>query len=314
MDTFRNMRMFVEVVEAGSFTAAANQLDTTTGFVSRSISELESHLRTRLLNRTTRRIALTEAGERYLQRCYAISASVAEAEAEASNAHAKPEGTLRVHAMSSLGQNYVVPAVAAYQQRYPAVTVDLTLSQDVPDLLEEGYDVALRVAPGSLPDSAYISRRLGTFYNILCASPKYLAIHGAPQTVDDLSNHTCLQVAVSVFSADCWHLEDTKGKYEFTLPASRFKVNVPDAMAVAVLEGMGIGALPTFTVRSLLRTGSLKRVLPDYQLQTLSVFAVYASRQYLDAKIKAWVELLLDCTDVALSTDGLALKGGVPEA
>jgi DNA-binding transcriptional LysR family regulator len=303
MDTFRNMRMFVEVAEAGSFTAAASQLGTTTGYVSRSVSDLESHLRTRLLNRTTRRIALTEAGERYLQRCYAITASVAEAEAEASNAHAKPVGTLRVHAMSSLGQNYVVPAVAAYQERYPAVTVDLTLSQNVPDLLEEGYDVALRVAPGSLPDSAYVSRRLGTFYSILCASTKYLAIHGVPQTVDDLSNHTCLQVAMPVFPADRWHLEDVKGEYEFTLPDGRFKVNVPDAMAVAVVEGMGIGALPTFTVRSLLRSGSLKRVLPDYQLQTLSVFAVYASRQYLDAKIKTWVELLRDCTDGALSTE-----------
>jgi DNA-binding transcriptional LysR family regulator len=306
MDTFRNMKTFVEVVEAGSFTAAANQLGTTTGFVSRSISELETHLRTRLLNRTTRRIALTEAGERYLQRCYAITASIAEAEAEASNAHAKPVGTLRVHAMSSLGQNFVVPAAAAFQERYPAVTVDLTLSQNVPDLLEEGYDVALRVTPGALPDSAYISRRLGTFYNVLCASPKYLEIHGMPLAVEDLKNHTCLQVAMPIFSADRWQLESVNGEYEFMLPDDRFKVNMPDAMAVAVLEGMGIGALPTFTVRSLLRSGALKRVLPEYQLQTLNVFAVYPSRQYLDAKIKTWVEFLRDWTDGALSTEGLA--------
>ncbi|MGF6726671.1 DNA-binding transcriptional LysR family regulator [Paraburkholderia sp. GAS41] len=308
MDTLRNMKVFVEVADAGSFTAAANQLGTTTGNVSRSISELESHLRTRLLNRTTRRIALTEAGERYLQRCYAITASVAEAEAEASNAHAKPVGTLRVHAMSSLGQNYVVPAAAAYQERYPAVTVDLTLSQNVPDLLEEGYDVALRVAPGALPDSAYVSRRLGTFYSILCASPKYLEIHGMPQTVDELSNHTCLQVAVPLFPADRWHLEGASEAREFVLPDERFRVNVPDAMAIAVLEGMGIGALPTFTVRSLLRAGLLKRVLPAYQLETLNVFAVYASRQYLDAKIKTWIEFLRDWTDGSLDTDDLTIE------
>lgn len=305
MDTFRNMKTFVEVVEAGSFTAAANQLGTTTGFVSRSISELETHLRTRLLNRTTRRIALTEAGERYLQRCYAINASIAEAEAEASNAHAKPVGTLRIHAMASLGQNYVVPAAAAFQERYPAVTVDLTLSQNVPDLLEEGYDVALRVTQGALPDSAYISRRLGTFNSILCASPKYLEIHGMPQTVEDLANHICLQVAMPIFSADRWVLESESGEQEFMLPDDRFKVNVPDAMAIAVLEGMGIGALPTFTVRSLLRSGALKRVLPDYQLQTLNVFAVYASRQYLDAKIKTWVEFLREWTDGALNTESV---------
>jgi DNA-binding transcriptional LysR family regulator len=106
-----------------------------------------------------------------------------------------------------------------------------------------------------------------------------------------------------VFPVDRWHLVDVNGEYEFALPDGRFKVNVPDAMAVAVQEGMGIGALPTFTVRSLLRSGSLKRVLPDYQLQTLNVFAVYASRQYLDAKIKTWVDLLRDCTDGALSTE-----------
>ena len=308
MDTLRNMKIFVEVAEAGSFTAAANQLGSTTGNVSRAISELESHLRTRLLNRTTRRIAVTEAGERYLQRCRVITASVAEAEAEASNAHAKPVGTLRVHALSSLGQNYVVPAAAAYQERYPAVNVDLTLSQNVPDLLEDGYDVALRVTSGALPDSAYVSRRLGAFHSILCASPKYLEIHGMPQTVDDLSNHTCLQVAMPVFPADRWLLENARGEHEFMLPDGRFKVNVPDAMAVAVLEGMGIGALPTFTVRSLLRAGSLKRVLPDYQLQTLNVFAVYASRQYLDAKIKTWIEFLRDWTDGALDTESPAIQ------
>jgi DNA-binding transcriptional LysR family regulator len=305
------MKVFIEVAEAGSFTGEANQLGTTTGYVSRSISELETHLRTRLLNRTTRRVALTEPGERYLQQCYAITASVAQAEAEASNAQAMPVGTLRVHAMSSLGQNYLVPAVAAYQERYPAVCVDLTLSQNVPDLLDEGYDVALRIASGSLPDSGYISRRLGTFYSVLCASPRYLEIHGVPKTVEDLAHHTCLQVTVPIFPADRWHLEDVSGEREFLLLQGRFKVNVPDAMAMAVQEGMGIGALPTFTVRSQLRSGSLIRVLPSYRLQTRNVFAVYASRQYLDAKIKTWIEFLRDWTNGALATDGLETRDSV---
>jgi DNA-binding transcriptional LysR family regulator len=303
MDMFRNMKIFVAVIEAGSFTAAANQLDTTLGYVSRSVSELEAHLRTRLLNRTTRRIALTEPGERYLQRCYAIIAAVAEAEAEASDAHAKPAGTLRVHAMSSLGQKCVVPAAAAYQERYPAVSVDLTLSQNVPDLLEEGYDVALRVAPSSLPDSAYVSRKLGTFDSVLCASPRYLKMYGTPDTVEDLAHHTCLQVAMPLFPADHWILQSVDGAREFALPDGRFKVNVPDAMAAALQEGMGIGALPTFTVRSRLRSGALIRVLPEYHLQTMNIFAVYASRQYLDAKIKTWIEFLTEWMDDALSTD-----------
>jgi DNA-binding transcriptional LysR family regulator len=309
MDTLRSMKIFVGVVEAGSFTAAAHQFDATTGYVSRCISDLETHLRTRLLNRTTRRIALTEPGERYLERCYSILAAVSEAEAEASDAHAKPEGTLRVHAMSSLGQNYVVPAVAAYQERYPAVTVDLTLSQNVPDLLEEGYDVALRLAPVSLPDSAYISHRLGRLHSILCASPRYLEIYGTPETVDDLSNHKCLQVAVSVFPADRWVLESVDEEREFRLPHARFKVNVPDAMAAALLEGMGIGALPMFAVRSLIRSGALVRVLPEYHLQTLNVFAVYASRQYLDAKIKTWIAFLRERMKEVIDNDEAEMRG-----
>src|SRR5215475_3392454 len=168
MDTLQNMRVFARVVEAGSFTAAAQHLNTTTAYASRAVSDLEAHLRTRLLNRTTRRIALTEAGERYLARCLAILESVSEAELEASDAHARPAGTLRVHSMSSIGQNYVVPAVAAFQERYPAVTVDLTLSQNVPDLLEDGYDVALRSTSRPLPDSNYISHQLGTVHGVLC--------------------------------------------------------------------------------------------------------------------------------------------------
>ena len=306
MDTFRNMKIFVEVAEAGSFTAAAHQLDATTGYVSRSVSELEAHLRTRLLNRTTRRIALTEAGERYLNRCHAILASVVEAEAEASDAHARPVGTLRVHAMSSIGQNYVVPAVAAYQERYPAVTVDLTLSQNVPDLLEEGYDVAIRVSPDPLPDSNYISRKFGTVYSVLCAAPSYLEMHGTPTSIDDLSHHVCLQVAMPIFPSERWLLIGPDGEHEFLLQSTRFKVNVPDALAAALHEGMGIGALPTLTIRSSLKSGSLTRVLPDYHLQHLNIYAVYASRQYLDAKIKTWIDFSHEWIVDALSADDAA--------
>jgi DNA-binding transcriptional LysR family regulator len=308
MDTLRNMKIFAEISEAGSFTGAATQLDLTTGQVSRAVSELEAHLRTRLLNRTTRRIALTEAGERYLTRCQAIIDAVVEAEKEASGALAKPVGTLKVHAMSSIGQNYVVPAVAAYQERYPAVTVDLTLSQNVPDLLEDGYDVALRVSPDALPDSNYISQKLGTVQSVLCAAPGYLEIHGHPETVEDLSHHMCLQVAMPIFPADRWLLIGSAGEREFLLPQTRFKVNVPDAMAAALHEGMGIGALPTLTVRSSFRNGSLVRVLPDYVLQRLNIYVVYASRQYLDAKIKTWIDFVKDWVDQALLQDAEILR------
>ncbi|RDU96899.1 LysR family transcriptional regulator [Trinickia dinghuensis] len=303
MDVARSMKIFVAVAEAGSFTAAALELDATTGYVSRAVSDLESRLRTRLLNRTTRRIALTQAGERYLTRCRDILASIEAAEGEASQAHATPSGTLRVHAMASIGQNYVVPAAAAYQRLYPDVAVDLTLSQDVPDLLEDGYDVVLRVSPDRLPDSNYICHELGTVRGILCAAPAYLAAHGTPATVDDLARHARLQVALSVFPSDRWRLIGPDGEHDVPLPEHRFKVNVPDAMAVALHEGMGIGALPTLAARTSLRTGMLVRVLPEYHLQALDIYAIYASRQYVDAKIRTWVECVRASIADALAED-----------
>jgi DNA-binding transcriptional LysR family regulator len=312
MDMLRNMKIFVEVAEANSFTAAAQNLDATTGYISRSVSELEVHLRTRLLNRTTRRIALTEAGERYLRRCRSILAAIGEAEAEAADAHAKPVGTLRVHAMSSIGQHYVVPAIAAYQERHSEVKVELTLSQSVPDLLEEGYDVAVRTSPDTLPDSNYISQKLGVVRSVLCAAPSYLEAHGVPASVADLANHTCLQVSLPpVFPLDRWHLIGADGEYEFQLPDGRFKVNVPDAMVVALREGMGIGALPTLAIRSAFRSGALVRVLPDYYLQQLNIYAVYASRQYLDAKIKTWIECVRDWIADTATTDAPSFGNAV---
>ena len=144
MDTLQNMRAFSCVAEAGSFTAAAVQLDTTTANVSRAVSNLEAHLQTRLLNRTTRRIALTEAGKRYLLRCEQILAYVEEAEAEASDAHARPAGQLKVHTMTGIGQHFVIDAIARYRRTHPDVTFDLTLANRVPDLLDEGYDIVHR--------------------------------------------------------------------------------------------------------------------------------------------------------------------------
>ena len=309
MDTIRNMKAFVAVAETGSFTKAAHQLSATLPMISRWIAELEGHLRTRVLNRTTRRVALTEAGQRYLKHCREILTLVAAAEAEASDARDVPAGTLRIHAMSSIGQHYVIRAIAAYQARYPDVTVDLTLSQSVPDLLEEGYDVAIRLSRDALPDSNFASHRLGAIRTVLCAAPHYLEVHGMPRTVKDLASHSCLQLALPMLASDRWLLMGPDGEHEFRLPASRFKVNMSDALAVALHEGMGIGTLPTLAVRSALRAGSLVRVLPDYHLQELNVYAVYASRQYLDAKIRTWVQFAREWITDAIRADDIGVDG-----
>ena len=307
MDTLQNMRVFVRVVEAGSFTGAAQHLNTTTAYASRAVSDLEAHLRTRLLNRTTRRIALTEAGERYLQRCEQILAYVDQAEAEASDAHARPSGKLKVHAMTSFGQHYVVPAVGRYQERYPDVHIELTLAQRMPDLLDEGFDVSLTLATG-LPDSGLVSQRLGSAFSIACASPAYLERHGVPQTPADLVRHTCLQMVTPVFPTDKWTFDGPNGEETIALGPTTFQVNVAEAMAVAVSSGMGVGLIPIYSAISGLRSGELVWLLPEYTSQEMNLYALYPSRQYLDAKIRTWVEFLRDSLPATLAADQEELR------
>ncbi|KVE30998.1 LysR family transcriptional regulator [Burkholderia sp. TSV86] len=307
MDTLQNMRVFVRVVDAGSFTAAAQQLNTTTAYASRAVSDLEAHLRTRLLNRTTRRIALTEAGERYLQRCEQILAYVEQAEAEASDAHARPSGKLKVHCMTSLGQHYTVPAVSRYQRRYPDVHVDLTLAQRFPDLLEEGFDVSL-VVGRDLPDSGLVSQRLGVTFSVVCASRAYLDKHGAPQRPQDLASHVCLAMVAPGLYWDEWKLTGPNGDEAVTLASPPFRVNVAEALAAGVREGMGIGVLPLYSAIAGLRNGDFVRVMPEYRSHVMNIYALYASRQYLDAKIRTWVDFLRDELPSVLEADEAELE------
>lgn len=290
MDTLQNMRVFVRVVEAGSFTAAAQSLNSTTGAMSRAVSELEAHLRTRLLNRSTRRLALTTAGERYLKRCQQILADVATAEEEASCAHERPSGALRMHSFASVGQHYVLPAISRYRKLYPEVTVELTLSQRMPDLFEGSSDVAV-VTASTLPDSDLVSHQLGATFSILCASPGYVRAHGAPQTPADLAHHECLILQTPALPAHEWQLEGPQGSelMEVTGPV---QVNIAESLVVAIREGMGVGMLPLYSAIDGLRNGSLVRVLPDYTAQKMNVYALYPSRKFIDAKTRTWVEFL----------------------
>jgi DNA-binding transcriptional LysR family regulator len=260
-----------------------------------------------LLNRTTRRIALTEAGERYLQRCEQILAYVDQAEAEASDAHARPAGKLKVHAMAGIGQHYVVPLISRYKQRHPTVQIELTLAQRVPDLLDEGFDVSV-VLGTELPDSGLISQRLGGVFSIACASPAYIEKHGVPHTLSDLSNHTCLQLVTPAFPPDRWLFDGPGGQETVSLGPAPFTVNVAEAMAVAICEGMGVGVLPTSSALPALRAGTIVRVLPQYTMQMLNMFALYSSRQYLDAKIRTWVEFLREELPAILAADEKSLQ------
>jgi DNA-binding transcriptional LysR family regulator len=310
MDTLESMRMFARVVEAGSFTKAASLASVTTPQASRAITELESRLHTRLLHRTTRHLSLTEAGERYLQHCEQILAQVDLAEAEAAGAGAQPSGKLRVHATTSFGQHHLAPLIARYRKRFPEVVIDLVLAQRVPDLVDEGFDISVVVAR-ELADSALVSQRIGSVYTILCASPRYLAKHGTPVRLADLNKHTCLQLILPDVPLGQWHFEGVDESVFRHMRPAPLTVNVAEALGEVIRAGMGIGPLPIAVALPGLRDGSLVRVLPSHRLRANNIYAMYASRRYLDAKIKTFVEFLRDQVPLALAEqDGELLALG----
>lgn len=297
MDVFQTMRFFTAVAQSGSFTGAAEILNSTTANVSKAVSSLEARLQTRLINRTTRRLALTEAGVRYLQRCEKILDEVREAEEEAGTAQVMPAGRLKIHAMSAIGNHYVIQAIARYRETHPSVMFDLVLTNRLPDLLEEGYDMSIVLAR-ELPDSGFVAQRLGSTYSILCASPAYLEKRGYPESPGDLCSHDCLRIVNTVMPVENWIFEGPAGMESVTTPLSPLHINTADGMTVAIKSGMGIGIQPMASAVEGLRSGTLVRVLPNHHLEELNLFAIYPSRKFVDAKIKTWVEFL---------------KGAIPE-
>ncbi|BDB19240.1 LysR family transcriptional regulator [Pseudomonas sp. CYM-20-01] len=291
MDKLTNMSVYVKVVEMGSFTAVANHLDSTVGNVSRAVSALENVLDTRLLQRSTRRLSVTDAGRRFYERCTKILADLENAEAEASNAALKPRGTLRVHCVPGLARQLVTSAVLEYRREFPDVTVDLMLSQRMPNLLEDQLDVSILIAR-TLPDSAYVSQKIGVSHCVLVASPEYLERHAAPVTPEDLDDHQCLLLGTVDYVRDEWQLKSKTGDATFAPKGPSFSVNDMEAMAVAIREGAGIGLLAGFSAIEDLRSGRLVRVLPEYHTYERNVYAVYTSRQFIDAKITRFIDTL----------------------
>ncbi|SFU09408.1 LysR family transcriptional regulator [Paraburkholderia aspalathi] len=306
MDKFQTMRVFVRVCDTGSFRSAAEELGFSPGYVSRAVSQLESHLRARLLNRTTRRVALTEAGERFRQRCEDILVRVDESEAEASNAHAVAHGRLRIHATTSFGQHYIVPAISRYQERYPAVSIELTLAQRVPDMLDEGYDVAIVIA-SSLQDSGLVGHQLGTTYSVLCAAPDYVERLGFPREPADLARYNCVRLNSTLFPMSCWTLSGGGITERVTFEGSTFQANTAEALAAWLRRGGGVAPLPLPCALPGLRDGTLVRLLPEFRLQELNVYVLYPSRQYVDAKIKTWVDLLREDLPASMRADEAAV-------
>lgn len=282
------IRTLLRVIDSGSFTAAAEQMDLTTAQVSRLVSGLELRLNTKLIQRTTRQRILTDAGAEYVERCREIVALLDEAETNASGATAKPHGRLRVQCMASFGQHYVAPMLADFCASHPQVTVNYSTSQYFPDLLARGVDVSLYLAE-SLADSGYTARRLGTSFAVVCASPDYLAKHGAPSVPEDLNKHACLRLINPSIKPE-WRLTTGAVEPHSLVPPGPLVADTPEFLLDMALRGIGITLLPLFSVIDAIQDGRLQRVLPAWRSPDIGVFALMPTRHFMDARTRAWLE------------------------
>ncbi|MBM3488059.1 MAG: LysR family transcriptional regulator [Alphaproteobacteria bacterium] len=290
MDRLTSMAIFARVVEAEGFSAAVERLGLSRGAVSKHILQLEDHLGVRLLNRTTRRVSLTEIGRTYYERCIRVLGEVEEADQIVARLYAEPRGTLRVNGPMSFGILHLGNAIADFLYAHPRLGVDLALDDRFVDVVEEGYDVAIRIA--RLADSSLIARRLAPARCVLVAAPRYLAAHGTPHHPGELARHRCLAYTY-LASGNEWRLTGAGGA-ETVRISGPFAANNGDVIKAAALEGAGIALLPTFMVGPALRDGSLMRVLPGHELPTLSIFAVYPANRHVSAKVRVFIDFLVE--------------------
>lgn len=284
------MTAFAKVVDAGGFTAAADQMNLSRAMVSRLVQQLEDDLGTRLLNRTTRRLSLTEAGRAYHERCVALLNEVAALDSSVTELAQEVRGKLRVNAPVSFGALHVAPFVAEFLQRHPQAAVELTLNDRFVNLVEEGYDVAIRI--GQLADSSLVARKLAPVRVYACAAPIYLAAHGTPQTPADLARHNCLNYRYSTQGDEWTFLRDSERqsvRVRGTLDA-----NSGEALQQAALHGLGIVLQPTFIAAEALRRGDMVRILPEWTPPALAVYAVYPHRRHLATKVRMFVDFLAE--------------------
>jgi DNA-binding transcriptional LysR family regulator len=283
------MTAFAKVVELGSFARAADRLSVSTSAVSRQVADLESHLDVRLLNRTTRRLSLTEAGQSFYERCVQLLSDLEEAESSVRSATVEPKGTLRVTCGVTFGERYLAPAIAEFAAQHAQVSFDLDLSDRAVDLVEEGFDLAIRI--GAVGHQALVSRRLGTTQFVCCASPAYLARHPAPVTPADLEQHACLGYTYAAVTS-AWTFEARDGTRHTPHITPRHRTNNGRMLAELAVAGLGIVLEPDFIVAPEVRSGRLQRLLSGYAPPRSTIAAVYPSRRHLSAKVRTFVGFL----------------------
>ena len=289
LDRLAAMAAFVKVVELGGFARAAARLSLSTSAVSRQVAELEAHLGVRLLNRTTRTLSLTESGQAFLERAVQLLADVEEAEALVASASPEPRGMLRLTAPITFGERHLAPAIAAFVARHPVVRFEVELSDRVVDIVDEGFDLAVRI--GASGSQALIARRIGATQLVCCASPVYLARQGTPRTPADLAGHACLTYAY-LASPDAWRFVDGEGREHVARVAGPAHANNGRFLAALAAADLGVTLEPDFIVGDDLAAGTLIALLPGYLPPLSPIYAVYPSRRHLSAKVRAFVDFL----------------------
>lgn len=288
MDSLGAINLFVRVAETGSFSAAASQLGMSKSAASKKISALEEKLGARLINRTTRRLNLTEVGTAFYERARRILAELEEAEQAVTHLVAEPRGTLRVNAPMTFGIGPLASALAGFMAEYPELTVSLDLNDRRVDLIEEGYDVAIRIA--ELGDSSLIARKIAPIRRVICASPDYWDRCGRPRTPAQLADHNCL-VYTYLETPSEWRFRDRDETLSVRVGGS-FLANNGEAIRAATLAGLGVCQSPTFTVGEDIRAGRLTTVLDEFEDKSLAAYAVYPHRKHLSAKVRVFVDFL----------------------
>jgi len=291
VDRFQALRVFSQVVEGGSFSSAAEKLGLSTTAASRHVAELEAHLQTRLLNRTTRRVSLTESGRALYERAVQILADLDEAEQEASRAAVVPRGTIKLTTSVNFGVRHVAPAIAAFLAKHPGVRFDVSLSDRIVDLVEEGFDLAVRI--GARGSDNVVARKLGETRLVPCASPAYLKAHGAPRAPEDLADHDCFTYEYGT-ARGVWSFRDAVGTERSVRVGGSLHSNSGDLLAEVAAQGAGIVFEAAFIVGPEVRAGRLVPLLQDFVSAPMPIYAVYPSRKHLSAKVRLFVEFLLE--------------------
>jgi len=294
MDTLDGIKTVIAVVETGSFTAASERLGMSKALVSKYIGEVEDSLGVRLLNRSTRRLALTEAGQRYYDSALPLLEEFEEMVDSVTGEQSSPRGLLRISVPVTFGEMSLAPLIPKFLNQYPDIGVDLQLSDKMIDMLEEGVDVVIRI--GSVDDSSLIAKHIQTLPLVLCASPDYIKSHGCPEQPEDLSKenaqHQCI-VDSNFRIGKHWPIICPNNITTSVEVSSRSMANSPRAVKEIALAGGGIGMIPRFIVQDALDDGRLEEILPTYRTLEFGLFAIYPHRRYLSRKVRCFIDFLV---------------------